>query len=222
LHHRAGRHPQTIALMRKLLAAEPDNLRIQLRVAELSLAAGEKQDAAAALRAAAELLHLRGDNAEGIKHLDRALEAVPGDAGAALLKAKLFVASDKRSDAIALLESSQELQEGEAGDLLISLLMEEGHVDRASMTAANILTRNRRIFGPAAQLAATLLETAEANRTLPLLDLIRDPMIEAGEHEHVSTLLRRAVELLPDAIEPRKWLVICTARRAIRSGSATL
>src|SRR5579864_2899961 len=41
LHQRAGRHPQAAALLRKLLDAEPDNIRVQTRLAELAATMGQ-------------------------------------------------------------------------------------------------------------------------------------------------------------------------------------
>src|ERR1700694_5331168 len=50
LHQRAGRQTQAAALLRKLLEAEPENMRVQSRFAELSMATGNTADAAAAFR----------------------------------------------------------------------------------------------------------------------------------------------------------------------------
>src|SRR5579863_9671596 len=62
LHQRAGRQPQAAALLRKLLEAEPDNLRVLTRVAELALAMNQPSEAAAAFRTASEMLHNNGNH----------------------------------------------------------------------------------------------------------------------------------------------------------------
>src|ERR1700681_1714230 len=64
LHQRAGRQTQAAALLRKLLEAEPDNLRVLTRVAELALAMNQPGEAASAFRSAAEQLHNNGNHAE--------------------------------------------------------------------------------------------------------------------------------------------------------------
>src|SRR3984885_3439343 len=64
LHQRAGRQPQAAALLHKLLEAEPDNLRVLEKLADLSLAMGEPANAVAAFRSAAELLHRRAEHPE--------------------------------------------------------------------------------------------------------------------------------------------------------------
>ena len=43
LHQRAGRQPQAAALLRKLLEAEPDNLRVLTRLAELAVASTSRR-----------------------------------------------------------------------------------------------------------------------------------------------------------------------------------
>ena len=88
LHQRAGRQTQAAALLRKLLEAEPDNLRVQTRLAELSLAMDQPGEAVAAFRAAADQLHRRGDHGEAVKYADRALKIVPDDAATVVLREK--------------------------------------------------------------------------------------------------------------------------------------
>src|ERR1700722_8886328 len=56
IHQRANRPAQAAALLRKLLDAEPDNLRVQTKLAELALAGGQKAEAAAGFCAAARQL----------------------------------------------------------------------------------------------------------------------------------------------------------------------
>src|SRR5579862_9258603 len=60
-HQRAGRQPQAQAMLHKLLEAEPDNVRVQVRLAELSLAMGQPAEAVAAFRAAAEAMFRSGE-----------------------------------------------------------------------------------------------------------------------------------------------------------------
>src|ERR1700676_1771860 len=66
LHQRAGRQRQAAALLHKLLEAEPDNLRVLTRVADLALAMNQPGEAASAFRSAAEQLHNNGNHAEAI------------------------------------------------------------------------------------------------------------------------------------------------------------
>src|SRR5229473_5498292 len=45
VHLKGGRQPQAAALLRKLLEAEPDNLRVHTRLGELQLAMGQQKEA---------------------------------------------------------------------------------------------------------------------------------------------------------------------------------
>jgi pilus assembly protein FimV len=208
LHQRANRPAQAAALLRKLLEAEPDNLRVQTRLAELSLAMGQKEEAAAAFCAAARQLLARGDHDEAIKYVDRALKTEPGDAGAKMLKVRVLAAGGKRPEAVSLLEADPNLEKGgEATDLLLDLYLEAGNVPQAAELATKIFAANAKSFAPAHRVASALLEADEADHALTLLDLIREPMTDSGEHESLSQSLTRATERLPGRLEPLQWLV---------------
>src|SRR5580692_5475339 len=102
LHQRAGRQPQAAALLRKLLEAEPDNLRVLTRVADLALAMNQPGEAAAAFRSAAEQLNNRGNHAEAIKYADRAIKIDAKDAHALIIKARTLTAMGQTSAAVSL------------------------------------------------------------------------------------------------------------------------
>ncbi len=213
LHQRAGRQPQAIALLRKLLEAEPDNLRVQTRLAELSIAINQPADAVVAYRAAAEQLHVRGDHDEAVKYADRALKIDSNDVPTITLKARVLAASGHRAKAVALIESLPQIEAGGvAPSLLLDLYLESGEAGHACELAAKIFARDPKKFAPAHEVAAKLLEAGEPNRALTLLDLIREAMTDAGEHEALSQSLTRATERLPGNIEPRQWLVDLYAR----------
>jgi len=207
IHQRANRPAQAAALLRKLLDAEPDNLRVQTKLAELALAGGQKAEAAAGFCAAARQLLARGDHAAAIKHVDRALQIEPEGAATAL-KVRIHTASGNQKDAIALLEASSHLQEDdEATGLLLDLYLEAKEARKAEELASKIFARESKRFAPALHVATAFLESDQAERALNLLDLIREPMTDAGEHESLSQSLTRLAEKLPARIEPLQWLV---------------
>ncbi len=208
LHERAGRQAQAAQLLRKLLDAEPDNLRVQTRLAALLTALGKPAEAAAGYFTAAEQLHRRGDHVEAIKHADLALGIRANDVPISTLKARALVATGKRKEAEALLQALPDIEEGgEAADLLLDFYIEAGQIEPASELVLNIFSRNRKQFAPAQRVAAMLLETEDAGQGVVLLDRVREAMTDAGEHEVLSQLLVRAVERLPQRIEVREWLV---------------
>src|SRR6266566_888076 len=208
LHQRAGRQPQAAALLRKLLEAEPDNLRVLTRVAELALAMRQPAEAAATFRSGAEQLHNSGNHAEAIKYADRAIKIDAKDAHVFVIKARALSALGQNSAAVTLLASLPELERGgDAAELLIQIYLQGEQTKPAIELASKIFARNSGNFAPLRQLSAKLLEGGKPDAALPLIEMIRTAMVEKGEDEALAHMLSSAAERLPENIEPREWLV---------------
>ena len=208
VHERAGRQPEAAALLRKLLDAEPDNLRVQTRLAEMLVTLGKPGEAVAGYLAAAEQVHRRGDHAEAVRYSDIALKIRPNDVPASTLKARALAASGRRSDAETVLSGLPELEGGgEAAELLLDFYLEAGELESAGTLATRIFARNSKHFAPAQRVAGAQLETENPESALTLLGLVRESMTDAGEHESLSQMLIRCIERLPALLEPREWLV---------------
>jgi tetratricopeptide (TPR) repeat protein len=208
LHQRAGRQPQAAALLHKLLEAEPDNLRVLTRVADLALAMNQPGEAAIAFRSAAEQLNGRGNHAEAIKFIDRAIKIDPKDAHALIIKARTLTAMGQKSGAISLLAALPELDHGgDAAEFLVHLYLQDEQTGPATELASKIFARNSAHFAPLGLVAVKILEGQQPDASLPLIDLIRAAMIEKGKQEGLAELLTSAVERLPNAAEPHQWLV---------------
>ena len=208
LHQRAGRQPQAAALLRKLLEAEPDNLRVLTRVAELALAMNQPGEAASAFRSAAEQLHNNGNHAEAIKYVDRALKIDPKDAHVLTIKARALSATGQNPAAVALLKSLPELETRvDTAELLIELYLQEEQTKPAIELASKLFARNSANMGPLRQVAAKVIQGSAPEAAVPLIDLIRAAMLEKGEHEALAHMLTAAGGRLPDKVEIREWLV---------------
>ena len=208
LHQRAGRQPQAAALLRKLLEAEPDNLRVLTRVAELALAMNQPGEAASAFGNAAEQMHNRGNHAEAIKLADRATKIDAKDTHVVTIKARALAAMGQNSAAVSLLASLPELEHGgDIAELLLHLYLQEEQTSQAIELASKIFARNSANFAPLRQISAKLLEGQQAHSALPLIDLIRTAMTEKGEHEALARMLGSVATRLPENIEAREWLV---------------
>ena len=57
------------------------------------------------------------------------------------------------------------------------------------------------------RVAGALLEAGDADRAQAMLALIRDTMIDSGDHELLAQSLSRLAELRPGRLEPLEWLV---------------
>jgi tetratricopeptide (TPR) repeat protein len=88
IHLKNNRQPEAVALLKKLLMAEPDNLRIQVRLADLYQAMGQNRDAIEAYISASQRALARGDQAECEKLADKVLKLEPGNLAALIVKAR--------------------------------------------------------------------------------------------------------------------------------------
>lgn len=207
-HIKAGRKEPAALLLRKLLEAEPDNLRVQLRLAEVQLAMGQKQDAAQTFLVCAERQLGHHDPEEAVKLIGRALELAPGNLPARMIQAKALAAAGKHGEAAAILEAMPDLDSGnEAAQLLLDNYLQEGLSDRALKLVAKVLARDPKHYAMAGKTAMALLESGHSDDALGLLDTIRKTMADKGDAEQLAQMLHTAATRLAGRIEPLDWLV---------------
>src|SRR5580692_1464875 len=133
VHLKANRAPKAVEVLNRLLEVEPDNPRVQLRLAELYNVMGQKKEAAQTYLTYAQRLFDHNELDEAQKLTDRALEVDAGNGAALLLKAKVLGAAAKGAQAIALLEEHPEADAGgEVTDILLELELKSGQADKAA------------------------------------------------------------------------------------------
>ncbi len=207
VHMKASHHQQAVALLRTLLEAEPDNLRVQTRLAELYQAIGQEKEAAEAYLRAGQRLLKRNESAEAEKFVECALKIDPTHVGALALKARTLAARGKGTDAVALLEGLPDLDSGsEAATLLTEQYLQSGASERAATLARQVFERSQK-YDLAYRVGAALVAAGELDRALDLLQQIRGAMVQAGDHELLVQTLTGAAERLPGRLEPLEWLV---------------
>jgi pilus assembly protein FimV len=206
-HLKTNQAPKAVDVLHRLLDVEPENPRVQMRLAELYNVMGQKKEAAQTYFAYAQRLFDRGDAEEAPKLIDRALEVDPTNAAAQLLKAKILMAALKDAEAIATLEKHPEADAGgDVTNMLVELELKSGHADNAADRARNQLVRGNSHFGLLVKVADTLIESGRAKEALPLLRELREPMTEASEQDKFLQALLKATEKLPGDIESREFL----------------
>jgi tetratricopeptide (TPR) repeat protein len=207
-HIKAGRREPASALLRKLLEAEPDNLRVQLRLAEVQLAMGQKEDAAQTFLVCAERHLALRDYDEAGKLITRALELAPENSAARLLKARVLAAAGKHAEAAKLLESLPDLDAGdETSEMLMDLYLQTGQPARASDLGLRVMAHDPKKYELARKAAMSLLESGQADATLDLVNRFRHSMAESGETEALAKMLQAAATRLPGRLDPLEWLV---------------
>jgi tetratricopeptide (TPR) repeat protein len=213
LHLKNNRQAEAVALLKKLLAAEPDNLRIQVRLADLYVALKQTGDAVETYVSAAQRALARGDHAECEKLADKALALNPKQLDALIVKARAASTAGKPMQAAQILEKVPDLDKGgEPAELLLDLYLKNAKWDEATALALRIFSLDEKNFGATQKVTEALLEAGQAERAMSILSRIRIPMLDAGEHEGVTHLLNELATRLPGRLEPLEWLVDTYAR----------
>jgi len=208
LHLKSNRQPEAVSLLKKLLTAEPDNLRIQIRLADLYQAMGQSGEALETYVSASQRALARGDHAECEKLADKALTISPKNLDALIVKARAYSTVGNVAKACEILEHVPDLEKGgEPAELLLDLYLKNAKWDEATGLALRIFAGDEKNFSATQKVTETLMESGQAERAMSLLSRIRIPMIDAGEHEGVTHLLNELAARLPGRLEPLEWLV---------------
>ena len=207
-HLKANRAPKAVDVLHRLLDVEPENLRVQMRLAELYNVMGQKKEAAQTYLAYAQRLFDAGEFDESQKLIDRALEVDSSNASASLLKARVLAGANKDAEAIKILETHPEANAGgKVTNLLVDLELKSGQNQKAADRARKQLARGHAHFALLYKVAENLIDVDQAEEALPLLGELRGPMIEAAEQDRFLQSLTRATEKLPGNIAPLEMLV---------------
>jgi len=208
LHLKNNKQPEAVALLKKLLSAEPDNLRIQIRLADLYQAMGQSGEALETYISAAQRALARGDQAECERLADKALQINGKNLDALIVKARAFSTTGNVTQAAAILEKVPDLEKGgEPAELLLDLYVKNAKWDEATALALRIFTADDKNFGATQKVTEALLDGGQAERAMSLISRIRIPMVDAGEHEGAAHLLNELSARLPGRLEALEWLV---------------
>jgi len=205
---KANKSQKALEVLHRLLDVEPDNLRVQMRLAELYHVMGQKKEAAQTYLTYAQRLFDRGDMDEAVKLIERALEVDSSNAGATMLKAKALAHGGKNAQAIAILEGHPEAHVGgDVTNMLLNLELNSGHAQKAADRGRKILARGHAHFAPLYKVVETQIEGGQTAEALVLLHELRDPMIEAGEQDKFMKALGAITQKDPKQIAPLEELV---------------
>jgi len=208
IHLKHNRQTEAVALLRKLLLAEPDNLRIQIRLADLYQAMGKPAEAVETYVSAAQRALARGDHAESDKQSDKALKLDAANAAALTVKARSASSQGRFADAAEFLKNLPALEKGgEQSEFLLDLYVKSENWDAATALALKVFDGDEKNFGLAQKVAESLLESAQSERALALVSRLRVPMLDSGEHDAVTRLLSELASKMPGRLEPLEWLV---------------
>ncbi len=208
IHLKHNRQADAVALLKKLLLAEPDNLRIQIRLADLYQLMGKPGEAVETYISAAQRALARGDHAESDKQSDKALKLDPANIPALIVKARSASSQGRFADAADFLKNLSGLEKGgEQSEFLLDLYLKTANWDEATSLALKVFEGDEKNFGLAQKVAESLMESGQTERALALVSRLRIPMLDAGEHDAVARMLNDLASRMPGRIEPLEWLV---------------
>src|SRR5262249_49811480 len=139
---------------------------------------------------------------------DRALQINAKSIDALIVKARSYLSAGNTSSAAEILKKVPDLDKGgESAELLMDLYLKSENWDGATDLAVRIFDNDHKNFSAAQKVTEGLLESAQGERALKLMERIRVPMIDAGAHEGVGQLIQNLVSRMPGRLEPLEWLV---------------
>ncbi|HVS87712.1 MAG TPA: tetratricopeptide repeat protein [Candidatus Acidoferrum sp.] len=208
IHLKNNHQPEAIALLKKLLLAEPDNLRIQIRLADLYQAMGQSKEAVEAYVSASQRALARGDQAECERLAEKVLKIDASNLDAITVKARALSSQGNFTQAAQLLEQVPGLEKGgEQAELLLDLYLKNIKWKEATALALRVFDADEKNFGLTQKVIEALLQSGQGESAMTIIARVRIPMLDAGEYEAVGHLLNELVTRMPGRIEPHEWLV---------------
>ncbi len=212
-HVKANQPQQAMGVMQKVLDLDPDNLKIQQRLADLYEGHGQGAEAAHIYRRVAEH-ELDADRIEeALKWLHKATALAPENAEGLLLQAQLQQRQGKAAEALATLEKIPNLeQHPEALSLLISARLEAGEAKAAEELAEKLFAADSKNFGGLLQVAQHAAKQQEGERALSWLQRVAEPALEHDPFRLLEAV-RSVSSLLGESVEAAD-LFVETAQKA--------
>ncbi|MGB7226290.1 MAG: tetratricopeptide repeat protein [Candidatus Acidiferrales bacterium] len=214
-HLKANQTAKAVDVLRRLLEVEPDNPRVQRRLAELYLAMGQKKEAAQTYLHFARYLQEHGDASEALKMVDAAIAAQPGDSAALLLKARMLGSA---GNADAALDALTKLPEADSSSetigLQVDLCLKSGKSARAIDLVSHADLKGPEKYTLISKVANSLIDANEPDKAVELIGGIRESAISSGNQEYLAKVLISVREKLKDRLEPQEWLVDLYRRTA--------
>jgi len=207
-HLKANHAQRAVEVLHRLLEVEPENLRVQMRLAELYNVMGQKKEAAQTYLNYAQRLFDHGEHDEAQKLVERALEVDATNGAALLLRAKALMAGGKHSEAVALFEAHPDAGAGgEVTTMLLDTEIKASQFSKAADRARKQLARGHEHTGPLYSVVDAMIAGGQAMEALPILEELRHPTIEAGEQDKYLKAVSAIVEKHPEHAAPLELMV---------------
>jgi tetratricopeptide (TPR) repeat protein len=189
---RAGELEQSVRIFQKILEMDPENVAMRVRLAEVYIRLGKKNDAWQIFSAAAETLRSRGSRSGAEEILQRMLTLDPGNSYALLLRARNALESGDAASAIPLFQKVHDLDNHPDGlrDLLKAYL-QTGRVSEAGGLAGKLLSAHNDAESMFSYIEA-LTQNGGHEEALQIIDEHADRLL-AENSAKVQEFLRSAI-----------------------------
>ncbi len=185
---RAGELEQSVRIFQKILEMDPENVAMRVRLAEVYIRLGKKNDAWQIFSAAAETLRNRGSRSSAEEILQRMLTLDPGNSYALLLRARIAIESGDAAGAIPLFQKVHDLDSHPDGmrDLLKAYL-QTGRVGEAGPLAGKLLTTHNDAQAMFAYVDALLQNNSQEDAVL-IIEEYADRLLADNSAKVLETL----------------------------------
>ncbi|MBI2956284.1 MAG: tetratricopeptide repeat protein [Acidobacteria bacterium] len=219
-HLKANATAPAMQVLQKVVDLDPDNLRVQDRLASLYERQGQANEAAQLYRRVAERQLFEGQVEESLERLEKALALAPNDPHTLLLHARALKQARRVDDALAALEKIPNLEEQpEALDLLLRVRLEAGQTEAASELAEKLFAADPTRFTSLLQLARHAATQQDGARALELLQRVAEQALERDPGQLLE-VAEQVADALPDS--PAALDLMARAARQARDQTALI
>ena len=211
IYLKGNQAPQAMQIMQKVLDLDPENIKIQERLAGLYERHGQPIEAAKVYRRMAERLLAEDQVPESLQRLEKAVALAPDHPEIRLTQARALQKAGRAQEALAALEKIANLEEQtDALELLLTLRLETGQPDAAFGLAEKLFAADPHKVSGLMQLARYAAKQGDSGRALELLGRVGDAALQ---HDPFHTLeaLREIADLMPE--EPQALDLLARAAR---------
>jgi len=193
-HYQKNNQPsEAIAAYKKMAAADPNDLKIQVRLADLYRGQNLLEEAVMQYGLVGSMLLRRGAQDEAAAVFQKALELSPQDAAARNTLVRSLLAQKNPAAAIAILKAAPRTPDSLA--LMAEAQFEQGQKVEAARTAEQAIALEESHIG--ARLALCRTHLAEANFEAALADVspLVDAATAAGDFERAASYLSTILQI---------------------------
>ncbi len=206
-HLKSGQVSRAVEVMQKLLDLEPDNIKLQRRLAELYRQHGQNPEAAAIYRRLGTRALQRGEADDGLEWITQAVALVPEDPETLLLQARAQLKAGQAAEALATLEKIPGVEENpEAVEVLVAAQLAAGHTEDATALAEKLFSAGSTQYGGLLQLAQHAVQQNQPEQALEILQRVAEPALQRDPASFL-TAVRPVVSARPDSPEANQLLL---------------